>query len=177
MRSCCQPACAELSRLSLHNLTGGGAACCDASQYSDSGSCNSCLRGADCSVIGITLATQPLQPGYRRASNATTDVRECWYAEACARLDATAASTDITVAARRITTNTTAAITIDDSKTYCSAGYKGPCKLSLQYLTPAFARLQTIYTRYFATLTLHSNALLHVCTTVCFLLQIAQFVM
>jgi hypothetical protein len=41
------------------------------------------LAGADCSVIGTSLATQAMLPGYWRASSTSTDVRQCWLATAC----------------------------------------------------------------------------------------------
>jgi hypothetical protein len=57
--------------------------CCYNSQYSNGESCASCETGTDCSVIGTSLATQSLVIGYWRASTTSTDVRPCWFADAC----------------------------------------------------------------------------------------------
>jgi hypothetical protein len=57
--------------------------CCYGTQYSDGSSCVTCEEGTDCSVIGTSLATQSLVSGYWRASSTSTDVRPCWFADAC----------------------------------------------------------------------------------------------
>jgi hypothetical protein len=59
------------------------AKCCYGNQYSDGSSCVTCEQGTDCSVIGTSLATQSLVSGYWRASSTSTDVRSCWFADAC----------------------------------------------------------------------------------------------
>jgi hypothetical protein len=104
-------------------LTGVGLACCYAGQYSDGTSCKQCLPGADCSIAGGTLATQQLQPGFWRASVTTTDIRECWYTEACNDTSTTRALT-----ARRITDTANTTVAKTDDNRYCTNGYKGPCK-------------------------------------------------
>jgi hypothetical protein len=58
--------------------------CCNDKQYSDGMNRQTCLRGADCSVTGTTLATLSMTAGYWRASDSTTDVRDCWFVKACA---------------------------------------------------------------------------------------------
>jgi hypothetical protein len=57
--------------------------CCYGNQYSNGESCVTCEAGTDCSVIGTSLATQSLLTGYWRASLTSTDVRPCWFANAC----------------------------------------------------------------------------------------------
>jgi hypothetical protein len=116
--------------LLLHSS--GSGTCCYADQYSDGKDCQSCIDGANCSFLGSKLATLQLKPGYWRASSDTTDIRECWLAEACVKnntLTTTAAATT-TAAIRRITD--TAAIDQvngnDVGNIYCADGYKGPCK-------------------------------------------------
>jgi hypothetical protein len=57
--------------------------CCYKNQYSNGKSCVTCQQGTECSVIGTSLATQSLITGYWRASLTSTDVRPCWFANAC----------------------------------------------------------------------------------------------
>jgi hypothetical protein len=57
--------------------------CCYGIQYSNGQSCEACEVGTDCSIIGTSLATVSLVAGYWRASTASTDVRPCWFADAC----------------------------------------------------------------------------------------------
>jgi hypothetical protein len=115
------------------NSTGGGACCYSPIQFSDGNDCKQCLDGADCSVIGSTLTTLQLQSGYWRASNTTTDVRECWLAEACVGTNNLSATTNTTAAAtRRRRATETASIGQSDANEvtdiYCADGYKGPCE-------------------------------------------------
>jgi hypothetical protein len=114
----------------LLHPTAGGKTCCFADQYSDNKNCQSCMDGADCSFVGSTLASIQLEPGYWRASGNTTDVRECWLAEACVGTNNLSTLTNVTAATRR-TTDTAAidhANSSDFGDIYCAAGYKGPCK-------------------------------------------------
>jgi hypothetical protein len=123
--------------ISFSYSSGSGTSCCYADQYSHGKKCQSCLDGANCSFVGSSLASLQLNPGYWRASNLTTDVRECWLAEACVKikkkhtLTTTAAAT--ASAATRRTTDTAAIGQTDDNNVtdiYCADGYKGPCKFA-----------------------------------------------
>jgi hypothetical protein len=68
--------------------------CCYTNQYSDGQKCVSCEVGTDCTVLGTSLATQALTAGYWRASSTSTDVRPCWFVDACAgNSDASRSST------------------------------------------------------------------------------------
>ena len=40
-------------------------------------SCVACPVGSTCAAIGVTLARLPLEPGYYRTSNASSDLRHC----------------------------------------------------------------------------------------------------
>jgi hypothetical protein len=114
--------------------TGGGTACCYSPiQFSDGNDCKQCLDGADCSVIGSILTTLQLHSGYWRASHITTDVRECWLAEACVGINnpSTTTSTTATATRRRRATETASIGQSDANEVtdiYCADGYKGPCK-------------------------------------------------
>jgi hypothetical protein len=102
--------------------------CCYDGQYSDGTRCIACIAGADCSIVGSTLATLPLTAGFWRASDATTDVRECWLAAACVgTVHDTTAATTAAGASRHTTGSMLAALHFDDN-TYCATGYKGPCE-------------------------------------------------
>jgi predicted outer membrane repeat protein len=102
----------------------GGADCCYGTQYTNGNSCEVCLRGADCSILGSSLASQSLTIGFWRASDSTTDVRECWLKSAC-NGSSSSSSTQ--------STNTSTGLSIDvmqaDNK-YCATGYVGPCEYS-----------------------------------------------
>jgi hypothetical protein len=104
--------------------------CCYNGQYSDGTRCIACIAGADCSTVGSTLATLPLTAGFWRASDATTDVRECWLAAACVGTvhNASAATTAVSTSRRRRTTGSILAASQFDGNTYCAKGYKGPCE-------------------------------------------------
>jgi hypothetical protein len=108
--------------------------CCYGTQYSDGSVCQQCLPGADCSVVGTSLMTQSLLPGNWRASNTTTDVRPCWFAEACSgsRANTAANATATTSAAVAAVTGTQSGIGSDN--TYCAAAYEGPCKYLISML-------------------------------------------
>jgi hypothetical protein len=97
--------------------------CCYNNQYNNGTNCNSCPEGADCSVVGTTLATLSMTPGYWRASQATTDVRDCWLAEACGNV-----TKNDTAPARRTTDTTASVVQANNDNKYCTDGYKGPCK-------------------------------------------------
>jgi hypothetical protein len=75
-------------------------------------------------MIGSTLATILLQPGYWRASSVTTDVRACWLAEACIGTNNTAETT----IDRRMTETISAVVQANNDGEYCTNGYKGLCK-------------------------------------------------
>jgi hypothetical protein len=107
--------------------------CCYGNQYSDGTSCKQCPEGADCSTVGSTLATLSMALGFWRASQATTDVRACWLAEACRDIDSydTATATATAANARRTTDTTSAVVQAENDKQYCATGYKGPCKYTL----------------------------------------------
>eukprot|EP00953_Heterococcus_sp_UTEX-ZZ885_P014392 8160-Heterococcus_DN1.PRE.1 len=65
-----------------------------------------------------------MKPGFWRASSTTTDVRDCWLAEACG----TVTKNDTATTSRRTTNTTVAAVQANNDNTYCADGYKGPCK-------------------------------------------------
>jgi hypothetical protein len=131
--------------------------CCYSNQYSNGESCVTCEQGTDCSVIGTSLATQSLVKGYWRASTTSTDVRPCWFADACRSnnnsTSATAtgskncsttlrvSSTVSSISSDNIlfeesdgcddaTTSTSSIVSIAqaDDSIYCAEGYTGPCK-------------------------------------------------
>jgi hypothetical protein len=104
--------------------------CCYNNQYSNGTSCVICEQGTNCSAIGTSLATQSLVKGYWRASTTSTDVRPCWFADACMS-NSNNNSTNSTAGADNTTTTSTSSIvsiTQVDDTTYCAQGYKGPCK-------------------------------------------------
>jgi hypothetical protein len=102
--------------------TGEGASdCCNDEQYSNGVQCVPCLEGADCSVVGSTLASQALVPGYWRLSTNTTDVRKCWVPEACVGNNE---GTD----SGFIGPVTSALTSVKMERSYCAPGYQGPCK-------------------------------------------------
>jgi hypothetical protein len=112
-------------------------ASCYGTQYSDSKlkACVSCLPGADCSILGSSLTSQTLQPGYWRAVLNTTDVRKCWVAKACI------GDTNRTAATRRLAHD--GDITQTETR-YCAAGYRGPCTCILYSNT--YHHYASIYT-------------------------------
>eukprot|EP00953_Heterococcus_sp_UTEX-ZZ885_P007030 4284-Heterococcus_DN1.PRE.2 len=89
----------QVLKLNATQITNNSAACCFASVYgskltsnatstltcadTDSGENRACDPGTDCSTIGTSLATPSLVAGYWRASTTSTDVRPCWFADAC----------------------------------------------------------------------------------------------
>eukprot|EP00953_Heterococcus_sp_UTEX-ZZ885_P035939 18536-Heterococcus_DN1.PRE.5 len=104
--------------------------CCYNSQYSDGTRCVTCKVGTDCSVVGTSLATQSLVHGYWRAATTSTDVRPCWFADACTG-NRNENSSNSTSGADTTTTSTSSivrGITQVDDATYCAQGYKGPCE-------------------------------------------------
>eukprot|EP00953_Heterococcus_sp_UTEX-ZZ885_P035577 18362-Heterococcus_DN1.PRE.1 len=104
----------------IHNT----ASCCYAAGYgSKLQSVGTSITGTTCSDTdtGSSLASQRLKPGFWRASLSTTDIRDCWYAEAC---NATANATAVTT--RRATGTATTDIVQADDNRYCTTGYKGP---------------------------------------------------
>jgi hypothetical protein len=146
--------------LLLHRVIGeNGSDCCYGNQYSNGESCVTCEAGTDCSVIGTTLATQSLVKGYWRASTASTDVRPCWFANACTgNSSSSAAETDTsrdcttTTASNAVPSSSDSSVLISDgsgcndtttasisatsaaSTTYCTQGYKGPCTYTVHYI-------------------------------------------
>jgi hypothetical protein len=119
--------------IEFSRLIGSGTACCYADQYSDGNDCQPCLDGADCSFIGSTLASLKMQPGYWRASNSTTDVRECWLIEACVGTNNRSTQTTRRTTDTANIGQTDDNLLNDDSSIYCANGYKGPCKYTELY--------------------------------------------
>eukprot|EP00953_Heterococcus_sp_UTEX-ZZ885_P021340 11904-Heterococcus_DN1.PRE.1 len=139
--------------------------CCYSNQYSNGESCVTCEQGTDCSVIGTSLATQSLIDGYWRASTTSTDVRPCWFTDACrSRNNSSSAtstgskncsttlrvsSTMSSISSDNIlfedsdgcndTTTTsptsTVSVTRVDDTMYCAQGYKGPLLFKYYYAT------------------------------------------
>jgi hypothetical protein len=105
--------------------------CCYNNQYSNGTSCVTCKQGTHCSVIGTSLATQSLIDGYWRASPTSTDVRPCWFADACTGNSNKNSSNSTTGADTTTLTSTSSIVrgfTQVDDTTYCVQGYKGPCE-------------------------------------------------
>jgi hypothetical protein len=98
--------------------------CCYGTQYSNGTDCEPCPKGANCSTVGSTLATMSMKPGFWRASSTTTDVRDCWLAEACG----TVTKIETATTSRRTSDTTVAVAQANNDNTYCADGYKGPCK-------------------------------------------------
>jgi predicted outer membrane repeat protein len=87
--------------------------CCLAKYYSDGEHCQLCTKELTCdNIIGATTSTVVLPKKLWRASTPSLKTYSCWNADAC-----------VGGAAIRNT---------DD---YCAAGYKGPCKLLINYTT------------------------------------------
>jgi hypothetical protein len=156
--------CARITALLMYRNAGENRGdCCYGNQYSNGISCVTCMAGANCSTIGTSLATQSLVKGYWRASITSTDVRQCWFPEACTSSSNTsAAAADVpsdcttTILPDSFTSSGTTSILISDSvgcndtdtaasisaftlqiedTTYCTQGYKGPCKCTRHYTT------------------------------------------
>jgi hypothetical protein len=130
--------------MTLLHSTGSGTQCCYDGEYINNKTCKSCEDHAVCSLIGSTISTLQLKPGYWRASNGTTDIRKCWVAEACLGTNTTSTTTNTTITTTRRTTDTATIGQIEDngmSNIYCSDGYKGPCKYSQIYLSCVFMRV------------------------------------
>jgi hypothetical protein len=152
--------CARITALLMYRTAGENRGdCCYGNQYSNGISCVTCMAGANCSTIGTSLATQSLVKGYWRASFTSTDIRQCWYPKAC-NSTTSAAAADVpsdcttTILPDGITSSSTTSILISDgvgcndtatasisaastlqtdATTYCTEGYKGPCKCTNQY--------------------------------------------
>jgi hypothetical protein len=85
--------CARITALLMYRNAGENRGdCCYGNQYSNGISCVTCMAGANCSTIGTSLATQSLVKGYWRASITSTDVRQCWFPEACTSSSNTSAA-------------------------------------------------------------------------------------
>ena len=85
------------------------AECCTVGSYTDGARCVACDSSAfDCTALGISALSVPLQPGLWRADLQTLHIYECWNKAACIGGRALHSVTD-----------------------YCAEGYKGPCKYSL----------------------------------------------
>jgi hypothetical protein len=83
------------------------AECCTVGAYTDGVQCVACDSSAfDCTALGISAVSVPLQPGLWRADLQTLQIYECWNREACTGGRALTSVTD-----------------------YCAEGYTGPCKL------------------------------------------------
>ena len=133
----------QYTHLRRHRHRGRGSNCCYNTQYSDGKACLPCLNGGDCSKIGASVTTQSLKPGRWRASPETTDVRQCWVERACTGgadpSTSTTAGQNATSAASRgleLTTDSDVPEVIQTSKTYCAAGYQGPCEYCYTYIYP-----------------------------------------
>jgi predicted outer membrane repeat protein len=116
---CCYAAGYGINASTINNAAGNGTnncadidsgtdrQCCVIGEYSNGTDCIRCPDGFACTVVGLTVTTLPVMPGYWRESITQITVRECWNEKACSGGVA----------------NVTNA-----SDSYCAAGYKGPCK-------------------------------------------------
>jgi hypothetical protein len=128
-----RPLCNRL----YHCIGEGGSDCCYNTQYSNGKSCVPCKTGADCSIVGTSIATQVLDVGYWRDSINTTDIRKCWLPAACNNTaTVTAISNNATTLSTFGTSSSSAAIlssVLSSSNPYCSPGYEGPCEYYYYY--------------------------------------------
>lgn len=81
--------------------------CCLPEQYWSGSSCVPCdFQTMLCSSVGTSIGTVSLRQGYWRATNYTTDIRECWNPDACVGGHGTA--------------------DFSSDSQYCAVGYVGP---------------------------------------------------
>jgi hypothetical protein len=92
--------CADIDR-------GTDRQCCVIGGYFNATDCIRCPDGFACTVVGLTVTTLPVMPGYWRESITQITTRECWNEKACSGGVANVSNA---------------------TDSYCAAGYKGPCK-------------------------------------------------
>jgi predicted outer membrane repeat protein len=116
---CCYAAGYGINASTINNAAGNGTnkcadidsgtdrQCCIIGEYSNGTDCIRCPDGFACTVVGLTVTTLPVIPGYWRESITQITTQECWNENACSGGVCNVRST---------------------SDSYCAAGYKGPCK-------------------------------------------------